>query len=189
MEKDMATKLKTTDIKGKDYVEVHTRIAYFRQNYPDGCIVSEMISNENGVCIIQSSITVDGIVRATGIAYEKEGSSFINKTSHIENCETSAVGRALGIFGIGIEESVASAEEVGNAIKNQKKSNYEKQNGTDKDTITRGVDALEKCAKKKTKEDLEKAKEIALFADKNGTVLLYDKHAKLFPEQHEELFA
>ena len=51
----------------------------------------------------------------------KENSSFINKTSYIENCETSAVGRALGMAGIGIDTAVASAEEVQNAINNQNK--------------------------------------------------------------------
>ena len=58
---------------------------------------------------------------ATGTAYEKENSTFINKTSYIENCETSAVGRALGMCGFGIDTSVASAEEVQNEIANQKK--------------------------------------------------------------------
>ena len=106
------TKLKTTKIKGKDYVEVNQRIKYFRENYPDGTIMTEMVSNENGVAIFKASIIVDGNLRATGFAYEKEGSTFINKTSYIENCETSAVGRALGLFGIGIDGSVASAEEV-----------------------------------------------------------------------------
>jgi hypothetical protein len=53
---------------------------------------------------------------ATGTAYEKESSSFINKTSFIENCETSAWGRALGNLGIGIDNSIGSADEVKNAI-------------------------------------------------------------------------
>ena len=46
---------------------------------------------------------------------EKEGSTYINKTSHIENCETSAVGRALAMLGFEIKKSVASKEEVENA--------------------------------------------------------------------------
>ena len=66
----------------------------------------------------------NGNVLATGHASEKDGSSFINKTSALENAETSAVGRALGILGIGIDTSIASAEEVGNAVQNQK-SNIE----------------------------------------------------------------
>ena len=61
----------------------------------------------------------DGRVLGTGTAYEMEGSSFINGTSYIENCETSAVGRCLGMLGIGSETSVSSAEEVGNAILQQ----------------------------------------------------------------------
>ena len=55
----------------------------------------------------------------SGHAYEKEGSTFINRTSYIENCETSAVGRALGMCGFGIDTSIASSEEVQNAILNQ----------------------------------------------------------------------
>ena len=63
----------------------------------------------------------DGKLLGTGTAQEKETSSFINKTSFIENCETSAVGRALGMCGFGIDTSIASAEEVQNAINNQDK--------------------------------------------------------------------
>ena len=117
----MATKkLKTIDIKGKEYVEVNERIKYFRENYPSGQIITDMLSNYNGVCIFKATVIVDEVIRATGHAYEKEDSNFINKTSYIENCETSAVGRALGIFGIGVDTSIASAEEVLNAINNQK---------------------------------------------------------------------
>ena len=115
----MTNKLKTVDIKGKKYVEVNTRIAYFREHYPEGKIITEIISIENGVCIFRADIYNGSEIVATGHAYEKEGSTFINKTSYIENCETSAIGRALGILGIGIDGSVASAEEVGNAIAQQ----------------------------------------------------------------------
>ena len=112
--------IKTTDIKGKDYAEVNQRIKAFRMVYPQGSIKTEMLSNENGVCIFRASVWDDNLnILATGTAYEKENSSFINKTSYIENCETSAVGRALGMAGFGIDVSVASAEEVQNAINNQ----------------------------------------------------------------------
>ena len=60
-----------------------------------------------------------GKLLSKAYAYEKENSSFINKTSFIENCCTSATGRALGYLGIGIDTSVASYEEVANAIANQ----------------------------------------------------------------------
>ena len=115
----------TTDIKGKDYAEVNQRIKAFRMLYPQGSLPTEMLSNENGVCIFKASVfTDDGKLLATGTAYEKENSTFINKTSYIENCETSAIGRALGIAGFGIDTSIASAEEVQNAIANQNKTNH-----------------------------------------------------------------
>lgn len=110
--------IKTTDIKGKDYAEVNQRIKAFRMVYPEGCILTDMISNENGVCIFKAAVFANGDLNSqlgVGHAYEKEGSSFINKTSYIENCETSAVGRALAMAGFGIDVSIASAEEVENA--------------------------------------------------------------------------
>ena len=110
--------VRATDIKGKMYTEVNERIKAFRMVHPDGCIKTEMISNVDGVCIFRAEVS-DGVLLGTGTAYEKEGSTFINKTSYIENCETSAVGRALGMAGFGIDTSVASAEEVGNAIAQQ----------------------------------------------------------------------
>lgn len=112
--------LRTTDIKGKDYVEVNERIKAFWEICPEGRITTEILFLENGICVIQAKVYDKGSEPiSTGIAYEKEGSTFINKTSYIENCETSAIGRALGIAGIGIDTSVASSEEVQNAILNQ----------------------------------------------------------------------
>ena len=90
--------------------------------YPQGQILTELVSNENGTCIFKAVVKdEEGKNLAMGTAYEKEGSTFINKTSYIENCETSAVGRALGMAGFGIDTSVASAEEVANAITQQDK--------------------------------------------------------------------
>ncbi len=112
--------ISTTNIKGKEYAEVNQRIKAFRMVYPEGSIETEMLSNENGICIFKASVWNKDIILGEGTAYEKENSSFINKTSYIENCETSAVGRALGMAGFGgIDTSVASAEEVANAIQQQ----------------------------------------------------------------------
>lgn len=114
--------LAKTDIKGKDYVEVNERVKAFWKLCPEGRIETEIYSLENGIITIQAKVyenKLDEKPRATGIAQEKEGSTFINKTSYVENCETSAVGRALGNAGIGIDTSIASAEEVENAIINQ----------------------------------------------------------------------
>ena len=115
--------IRSTNIQGKEYAEVNQRIKAFRMVYPEGIIKTYMCDSRNeGVCIFKAEIyTNTGSLLGTGYAYEKEGSSFINKTSYIENCETSAVGRALGMCGFGIDTSVASAEEVQNAMLNQKK--------------------------------------------------------------------
>ena len=112
---------KTNEVTKKDYAEVHQKIKAFRMLYPDGTISTELISLKDGVAIFKASALDDtGKLLGTGTAYEKEGSSFINDTSYIENCETSAVGRALAMCGIGIDLGVASYEEVANAKLNQK---------------------------------------------------------------------
>lgn len=112
--------IRTTDIKGKDYAQVNERIKAFRMCHPLGSIQTEIISIDNGVVTMKSCVFDEtGVLLGTGYAQEKENSTFINKTSFIENCETSAVGRALGMCGFGIDVSIASAEELENAIHNQ----------------------------------------------------------------------
>ena len=120
--------MKGIDVKGKNYVMVPQRVTAFRQIFPDGFIRTKLLSLEDGVCVMQAEVGcyIDSyhneIILATGMAYEKETSSYINKTSYIENCETSAVGRALGFLGLGIEGGgICSAEELANAINNQAK--------------------------------------------------------------------
>jgi len=115
----MKTKLKTVNIKGKEYVEVNERVIYFRENFKDWALTTEILELDDTRCVMKASIfdKNDRLI-ATGTAYEKESSSFINKTSFIENCETSAWGRALANLGIGIDNSIASDLEVKNAIKN-----------------------------------------------------------------------
>ena len=115
-------KLKTVNIKGKQYVEVNERLIYFRKKYPNYSRISHVLEKTDKSICIQVWIENDkGVTIATGIAEEEKGSTFINKTSYVENCETSAWGRALANFGIGLESAVASADEVSNAIANQQK--------------------------------------------------------------------
>ena len=111
--------MKSVDIKGKQYIMVNERIKEFRKQHPNGQILTQVMANADGQVMFQAKVIVDGVLVATGHAYEKEASTFINKTSYIENCETSAIGRALGVYGIGIDASLASAEEVVNAVNNQ----------------------------------------------------------------------
>jgi hypothetical protein len=99
------------------YVQVNERIEKFYEKYPKGSIQTELIHNADGQAIFKACAYRDPDDKhpTTGHAMELEGSSFINKTSHIENCETSAVGRALAMMGFEIKKSVASQEEVANA--------------------------------------------------------------------------
>lgn len=114
---------KTNEVSRSEYAEVHQKIKAFRMVYPCGTISTELLSCKDGVAIIKASVYGhDNNLLGTGTAYEKEGSSFINDTSYIENCETSAVGRALAMCGFGIDLGVASYEEVANAKLNQKDS-------------------------------------------------------------------
>lgn len=117
--------LNFTMIHGKGYAEVPQRVQAFRKIIPGGFITTDIVSLADGVVVMRSEAgyyTEDGrkIVLGTGYAYEKETFSKINNTSYIENCETSAVGRALGFIGLGSEKSIASAEEVTHAIETQK---------------------------------------------------------------------
>lgn len=116
-----------TDISGKNYIPVSERVLAFRRLFPLGAIETEI--KENGdtcTCVARVSVpafeilgeTEDPaarIILATGTAQEKRGDGRVNRTSHVENCETSAVGRALGFLGLGIENGIASADEVAKA--------------------------------------------------------------------------
>ena len=111
--------MESINIKGKEYITVNERVKEFRRLHPQGQILTSILANADGQVMFKAEIVIEGVTVATGHAYEKEGSSFINKTSYIENCETSAIGRALGMYGIGIDTSLASADEVKNAVKQQ----------------------------------------------------------------------
>jgi len=114
--------MKTINIHGKQYVEVNERIKYFRENYKNWSLTSEFIELTENRCVIKAMVlNEENRVIGDGIAEETKGSTFINKTSFIENCQTSAWGRALANLGIGLDTSIASAEEVLNA-KNQQET-------------------------------------------------------------------
>ena len=109
-------------IHNKEYITVDERVIQFHNEYPNGSINSIM-TQKDGSFIFKATATpdIDKPERFfTGHAEEVIGSSQINKTSALENCETSAVGRCLGFLNIGLINSIATAEEVTNAIHQQK---------------------------------------------------------------------
>jgi len=112
---------KTTNIRGKDYQTVPGRIHTFRVDLgytidKGWAIVTEPVSVTDEQVVFRAAIlNPSGRTVATGHAEEKWASSNVNSTSAVENCETSAVGRALAMVGLGGEQ-LCSAEELLNAL-------------------------------------------------------------------------
>ena len=106
------------NIHGKEYHTVAERVSAFRAKHPDLSIETEIVRWEGDDVVVKASISNDGKIIATGLAHEVRGSTNINRTSHVENCETSAIGRCLAAFGMGGTE-YATADEVANAITQQ----------------------------------------------------------------------
>lgn len=121
MNKSLADK--AVDIKGKKYVLVSDRILYFNETYPDGSISTELLSNPQDTrVVVRACVMVPrkgnsgGVQTFTGHSQAVIGEGMVNKTAALENAETSAVGRALAMMGIGVIESIASADEMRKAI-------------------------------------------------------------------------
>ena len=109
----------TINLKGKEYAEVNQRVKAFRFLYPEGTILTKM-EHYDGETVIFSATAYNGAeVLSKGTAWEKFGTSNVNRFSALENAETSAVGRCLGFLGLGIDTSIASAEEIQNAELNE----------------------------------------------------------------------
>lgn len=110
---EKANKEITTIKIGKgNYATVNERVNAYRKVYPTGTIETEIEEITDNMVRMKTIVTDEnGKVLATGRASEiKKGG--VNSTSMIENCETSAVGRALGLAGFGIKSSIASGEDI-----------------------------------------------------------------------------
>ena len=107
---------KAIDIKGKKYVLVSDRVNFFNEVYPGGMIQTKLISSPDAdMVVMMAKVTPDSTVLDryfTGYSQATWGDGMVNKTAALENCETSAVGRALGFMGIGVIDSIASADEL-----------------------------------------------------------------------------
>lgn len=154
----------------KEYVTVNERIKAFRTNFPNYCLTSEIVELTPEACVIKAIITDDkGVIRATGLAQECRKASMINETSYVENCETSAWGRALGNFGIGVDESICSADELLMALNAQKEEKTPVQSFH---TLSSSVKSLMTKEKKTdlTDEDLEKKAKSVKYTDEEVAV-------------------
>ena len=107
-------------IHGKEYKTVALRVAEFRAKHPDYTILTELVEANDVLVVMKATISAAGMVIATGHAEEVRSASKINQTSALENAESSCVGRALAFYGLGgTDMSIASADEVANAITQQ----------------------------------------------------------------------
>ena len=131
----------TMKIHGKDYVMVDERLRHFHETYPNGAIETSVNTEPEFLIYLQTNSKPVFVVRAvvipdisvperyfTGHAYEVEGSNNINDGSALENCETSAVGRALGLLGIGLIGGIASADEMQSALMPKQNGNSRSSN-------------------------------------------------------------
>jgi len=104
---------KAIDIRGKQYVQVKDRINYFNEAYPNGCIQTTLVSDNDKV-VFRAKVTPD-ITNPeryfTGTSASNPSKSIEAQVPH-EVAETSAVGRALAFMGIGVIDSVASVDEM-----------------------------------------------------------------------------
>lgn len=117
--------IETIKLGAKGYAQVNERIKAYRKVYPTGRIITTMREKtDDSVLYFAEVCDENGEVIATGSASEKlTGDSkkdYINISSMIENCETSAVGRALGFAGFGVDTAIASAEDMERAKNNSK---------------------------------------------------------------------
>lgn len=108
----------TVAIHGKIYRTVALRVKEFRTQNPNYSIQTEVLNASELVQVRATIENEEGRVISSGLAEEVRGSTNINSSSALENCETSAVGRALAFFGLAGTE-IASADEVVNAINQQ----------------------------------------------------------------------
>lgn len=110
------------NIRGRQYETVALRVQRFREAHPTWRLTTDIIHRDE-VCVVMVASIADeaGHVLATGHAEEYRKASEINRTSALENCETSAIGRALAALGLGGTE-FASADEVARAVSGAKGS-------------------------------------------------------------------
>jgi len=148
-------------IHGKEYRTVGKRVADFRVSHPDWEISTEILSAAELVMVKATIKDDEGRVIATGHAEEERGSTNINKTSALENAETSAVGRCLAMLGMGGTE-IASADEVVNAISQQGQKEIYERMMKFTDALMRNVEsvrAIQVTLEDPTKENVAYAQE------------------------------
>ncbi len=98
-----------------DYELVETRLARFHEDHPKNRVITSVEHYEGDFVVILAKLyddRDDAVPSATGIAEERRGDGHVNKNCHVENCETSAIGRALANRGYAPKGKRPSREEM-----------------------------------------------------------------------------
>jgi len=135
-----------------NYVPVHERVQdFWREHKEDGRVETELIHLDNAdvknrMVVIRAKVFVDSELVATGMAKEREGFKGANMTAFLENCETSAVGRALANYGVRVDRGMASREEMQSVtqISVEHKATLEAIKNVDPDSMDDDLKALVK---------------------------------------------
>lgn len=110
---------KAINIQGKKYVLVSDRVVEFNKLYTSGMIQTKLLTEPDAdMLVMMAKVTPNVEVPEryfTGFSQATWGDGLVNKTAALENCETSAVGRALAMMGIGVIDSIASVDEINKA--------------------------------------------------------------------------
>lgn len=165
-------KIPTVNIKGKKYSTVNERHKHLLEYFPEARFNEEVLFHDADRVIMKTELYISDTIYAVGHAEEFRNSSFINKTSALENCSSSALGRCLAAFGLSGSE-YASAEELVNALNNQ---------NTNSQSTTKKV-SIEDEIKRQTTE----TKLTALYSNWKKNNNSDDKIEKLFEQQQKSI--
>ena len=168
---DALINIPTVNIKGKKYSTVNERHKHLLQYFPEARFNEEIIFHDADRVVVKTELHIGDIIYSVGHAEEYRNANFINKTSALENCSSSSLGRCLAAFGLSGSE-YASAEELVNALNNQNKTTQ---------STTQTVSIKDQIQKQTTETKLT-----ALYSNwkKNGNS---DKETEKLFEQQQQL--
>jgi len=180
------------NIKGKQYTAVQARMEVFRRHFPDHALLTDVLKSDDGYIRVRAVISrvddKDLVPVASGLAEEDRSAGMINQTAALENCETSAIGRALANFGLHGGE-YASANEMEKALAKQEAIkggvHPNDMSGADKLVTSKGVTALKQKARAMSA-DLANVEDIdSLDGFLTGYAPLMNDLKKHLPDWHQ----
>ena len=169
---DALINIPTVNIKGKKYSTVNERHKHLLQYFPEARFNEEVVFHDAERVVVKTELYISDTIYAVGHAEEYRNANFINKTSALENCSSSSLGRCLAAFGLSGSE-YASADELVNALNNQ---------NTSKPTTTKTVSIKDEIKKQTTETKLT-----ALYSNWKKNNNSDQEIEKLFEQQQKQI--